>query len=174
MSGFDLVLIFPLLVGAYKGYQRGFVLEIITFLALVFGVLGAFKLLHWGMDVLDNMFSISGNILPFVAFLVLFIGIVILINLLGRMARKLIEVIMLGSVDSLAGGIFGFLKWAFALSVLLWLLTSWEMELPVSWRETSILYPYLVAFAPGMFEILSPIFPFAESLFSDIKDVLQS
>ena len=173
MSGFDLVLVLPLLVGAYKGYQRGFILEIITFLAFVFGVLGAFKLLHWGMDLLDSTFSVNANILPFLAFLGLFIAIVILINLLGRIARKLMEVIMLGSVDNLAGGILGFLKWAFALSILLWLLTFWDMELPGNWREESTLYPYLVAFAPGMFEILSPVFPFAESLFSDIKDMLQ-
>lgn len=173
MRGFDLVLFLALLVGAYKGYRRGFVLEIITFLALILGVLGAFKLLHWGMDLLDSLFSISGKILPFLSFLLLFIGIVVLINLLGRMTRKLIEVIMLGSVDSLAGGVFGFLKWAFALSVLLWLLASWEIELPHSWQEGSVLYPYLVGFAPGVFEILSPIFPFAESLFSDIKDFLQ-
>ena len=43
MNYFDIIFVIPLLWGAYKGFSKGFVLEIASFVALGLGVWGGLK-----------------------------------------------------------------------------------------------------------------------------------
>ncbi|WP_055562537.1 CvpA family protein [Hymenobacter sp. AT01-02] len=45
MSGFDVLLLLPLGIGAIKGYRRGLVLEVASLVAFVLGVVGGLALL---------------------------------------------------------------------------------------------------------------------------------
>ena len=70
MNLLDIVLAVILLFAAYKGFQRGFLLEVIAVAAFVLAVLGGFKLLHWGMELLGQYFNLHGEILPYVSLIV--------------------------------------------------------------------------------------------------------
>ena len=70
-------------------------LEIIGILAFVLAIIGGFKLMEYGMTYLDDYFEDFDNLLPFISFLVIFLGILILINMLGKVVKKMIDVILL-------------------------------------------------------------------------------
>ena len=148
MSTVDIVLIILLLYGGYRGYKKGLLLEVIAIAAFILAIIGAFKLLHEGMAFLDQHFSISGQILPYLAFILIFILIIILVNMLGKWVKKVIDMTLLGSFDNFAGGIIGILKWAFALSILIWITTSFNVSLSEQWTSGSVIYPYVEVFAP--------------------------
>ncbi len=172
MGTLDFIFLAPLLFGAYRGYQKGFVLEIIAIISFVLAIIGGFKLMHWGMEMLDKYFDIGGNILPYISFIVIFIGIILIVNLIGRFVKKIIDLTLLGSVDNLAGALLSVVKWAFAISILLWLTSSFGIEFSQEWRENSILYSYLLSFAPTVVDYCSGLMPFAHDLFDHIQQML--
>ncbi|UII27876.1 CvpA family protein [Fulvivirga maritima] len=173
MSIIDIVLLGFILFGAYKGYSKGFLLEIITVLAFVLAVIGGLKLLHEGMSFLESNFNLSGELLPYISFVLIFILIVFLVHMLGKGLKKILDLTLLGSLDNLAGAVLGILKWTFGLSVILWLSTSFGLELPDKWMVNSVVYPYVLIFAPTMVEYCSVIVPFAHDLFDTIKEMLE-
>jgi len=168
----DIILILILLWGGYSGYRKGLLMEVVAILALVLAIIGGFKLLHWGMDLLDQHFEISGKLLPYITFIAIFVLIVILVNLLGKSLKTILDMTLIGNFDKFAGALVGILKWGFGLSVVLWLTLSFNITLPEHWIDGSIIYPFLVNFAPKVVEWVAHVLPFASGLFDTIKELL--
>lgn len=159
--------------GAYNGFKKGFLLEVIAILALILAIIGGFKLLHLGMDFLDQNFNIRGDLLPYISFVLIFVIVIFGVNLLGKTLKKIIDLTLLGTVDNLAGLMVSVLKWAFGLSVILWLSNAFGIVPPESWTEDAILYPLILPFAPKVVDYFSGLMPFAHDLFDMIKSLLQ-
>lgn len=172
MNTLDLILLAPLAYGAYNGFKKGFILEIISIVSFILAVIGSFALLQWGIDLLNQYFDINSQLLPYVAFILIFIGIVIVVNLIGKLFKKIIDFTLLGPVDKMAGAIVSLLKWAFGLSIMIWLTDSFGITLIDPWTEGSAIYPYLLTFAPIVVDAFSSLLPFAQDLFESIKDML--
>ena len=170
MKTVDIVLLVVLLFGAYNGYKKGFLMELIAVFALILGIVGGFKLIHWGIDLLDEY--ITSEILPFLSFFIIFIGIVILVNVLGKLLKEVVHMTPLGSVDSLAGGLIGLVKWAFGISVLIWIFSSFDIHLPTDATGDSTIYPLVVSFAPWTADKVAILFPFLDQAFESIKEQL--
>ena len=143
-------------------------------LAFVLAVIGGFKLLHLGMAFLNAQFNIDGQWLPYLSFLIIFICIILIINLLGKFLKKILNMTLLGSVDNIAGAIVAVLKWSFGISVLFWLTNSFGIQPPDSWTNQSVLYPFLITWAPQLVEYFSFVVPFAEDLFQMVRELLQN
>lgn len=165
MNGLDVTLVVFICVGAYNGYRQGFLMSLFSLLALILGVLGAFKLLGWAVVWLSAEFDIHESILPYVAFALVFIGIVILVRVLGRILKFSIDLTFLGTLDQWAGAVLGLLKTVFFLSVLIWVATSLRVSFPEKWTENSWLFPQISAFAPRLTAWISEIFPVFRDLF---------
>ena len=159
MSKIDIVLAVVILIGAYRGYRQGFLMEIITFLAIVLGILGGFKLLGQAMLMLDNNFKINGSVLPYVAFAVVFIIIVIAVSLLGRFIKSSIDKSFLGRIDQAMGAFIGIFKLLFVVSVGIWIIGSLSVTFPESWTDESWLFPFVAGFAPTLVSWIGEIIP---------------
>ena len=164
----DIVLAVPIIMGAFYGFRKGFVLEIVSILSLILGIIGGFHLLHWGISFLEEQFNIEGGYLPFLSFILIFLAIIILVNLLGKAVKGIIDLTPLGSVDNLVGGLLGALKWAFAFSVLIWLLTTFSIGIPEHLIVDSFLYPFVSMLAPKIIEYVSVLIPVTTDIFNTI------
>ncbi len=167
----DIILLLPLLLGAYLGYRRGLLMELVGIIALVLAILGAFKLVHSGIAFLHQYIPEYSNIIPFIAFIGIFIGILIVVNLIGKLTKKLMDMTILGIFDNLAGSILGVIKWAFMISIVLWLTSQINITVPDELTSDSYLYSYIYNFAPMIGQYVSSVFPFADNLFESIKEL---
>ena len=61
MNFIDIIILIPLAIGALGGFRKGFILEIVSLLALILAVIGGFQFLHWGISVLTENFQLSGK-----------------------------------------------------------------------------------------------------------------
>lgn len=170
MSTLDIILIVILGFGAISGFRKGFVMEVVSILAFILAIIGAFKLLQVGMDFIQENFQLSGKLLPYLTFILIFIAIVILVNLVGKSVKKMLDMTLLGSFDNLAGAIVGLFKWAFGISVLIWIFNYFQINPISTYGEDSIVYPLVVSFAPMVVEYISVLLPFAKDLFSSVKE----
>ena len=159
MSTTDIIILALLAIGAYRGFTKGFILEMVGILALLLGIFGAIFLLQEGMVYMEEQFEIANNILPYVTFLVLFVLIILGVNLLGRIVKKILDLTLLGTLDNLAGALVGAFKWALAISFIIWASTAFGIYFFDEEKEGSQLYSYIADLAPWVVEKVKSFAP---------------
>ena len=171
MKTLDIILLIPLIFGAVAGFRKGLLLEIIGVLAFILAIIGGFKLMELGISYLRDYFEGIDHLLPFISFIVIFLAIILLINMLGKAIKTMIDMTLLGGVDKFAGAIVGMVKWAIGISIILWLTLNFGIELPGQ-DEELVLYPFLVDLGPNIISALDVVLPFAEEMLESIKELL--
>lgn len=121
MNYIDVVFCVILFVAAVQGFRKGFVVEFASLAALILGIWGAIKFTDWTAGYISRTFNYHPSYLNTVAFLLTFVVIVILVHLLGKILDSTVKAVALGFLNRLAGIIFGVLKTAVILSILLML-----------------------------------------------------
>lgn len=124
------------------------------------------------MDLLDQHFDISGDLLPYISFILIFIAIIVGVNIIGKVFKKVIDLTLLGALDNIAGALLAIVKWVFGISILLWLSASFGLELDEKWINDSIFYQPVLSFAPSAISVITDYIPFAHDLFDHIQELL--
>lgn len=170
MSIVDIVLACFMLAGAYGGYRDGFVLSLFSLVAIILGVLGGFKLMGIAMVFLNQHYKIESAILPYVAFAMVFVIIAVCVSLLGRIVKSAIQKSLLGVVDQAAGALFGIVRIAFMLSVMLWILDSLRLKIPEEFLANSRLLPAIANFGVLISKWVGSVLPFLGDALSTSGD----
>jgi membrane protein required for colicin V production len=156
----DIILLVIILGGAIQGFRSGFIVELFSLLGVLLGVLGGFKLMGFAMLMLTRRFNIDEKVLPYVAFAVVFLVIVIVVGLLGRMIKESVKQTMLGGADQMAGAVLGLVRTAFMLSVVIWIADSLHFKALDQWTEDSLFYTRIARFAPKVTDWVGDLIPF--------------
>ncbi len=165
MNTVDFVLIAFVLLGAFSGYKKGFLMELITLFGLILGVLGGFKLMGHAMLLLDDRFNINEKVLPYLAFAVVFVVIIVVVSLIGKMIQSSLAETLLGSADKIAGGVLGVLKMAFMVSVVIWILDALQISFFDTMGEDSKLYALTATVAPTVTSWIAEVIPAFRDIF---------
>lgn len=155
MSIVDIVLLVLLILGLVRGFMRGFFVEIASLVALVAGVYGAFHFSSFAATYLKDRVNWNENTVNIAAFAITFIVIVLVISLAGKALTKIADFAMLGLVNKLMGALFGGLKVALILSVVLVVLDKLPANIPFfkaeTYQDESVLYKPIKALIPTLF-----------------------
>lgn len=119
MNYIDIILGVLLILAAFRGFYKGFVAEVASLAALILGIWGAIHFSHLTSDFIIETFNYQSKHLGLIAFIVTFTVIVILVHLIGKAVETIISAVALGFINRLAGILFGIIKTALILSVLL-------------------------------------------------------
>jgi membrane protein required for colicin V production len=161
----DLVIAIILAVGAFLGYKRGFLMELFFLVALVAGVLLGFKLMGWGVEVLAREFNADTKVLPYLSFLIIFVLVLLLVLFIGNRIKNSLDKTFLGKVDAVAGAVLGVVKYAFSISIILWIFESFKLDWLDSLAKDSVLYPWVDGVAPGIASFFGDFLPFFKETF---------
>lgn len=151
MNYIDIILGILLLFGLIKGLKNGLFVELASLIGLIAGIYGAIHFSYYAVDFLNEKVDWSENTINLVAFAVTFIIIVIVISLAGKLLTNIANFAMLGIVNKLLGGVFGVLKTAFILSVIIMFITALNDRVTFLDEETkadSLLYQSITPIAP--------------------------
>lgn len=165
MSKVDVALALIICVGAYGGFKDGFLVELISFIAVVVGVIVGFRL--WGAVhvYLEREIAMDKDAAPYIGFAAILFSVIFLANLFIKLIRPKVEKPILGIVDQSFGAFIALLKTATMLSILLWIYTSMKFYFPDGWAEDSWLLPFLTTLAPDTADWLGKFIPLFEDLF---------
>lgn len=151
MNYLDIVLAILLLWGLIKGLKNGFFIELASLVALIAGVYGAIHFSYYAVNYLSDKVNWDENTVNLAAFALTFIVIVLIVSLAGKLLTKIADIVMLGMLNKLLGAIFGILKTAFVLSVIIMFLNAFTDRFQLLDEETkdsSILYQSVAPLAP--------------------------
>lgn len=157
MNYIDILLLLPLLYGAYKGFSRGFVIEVATLLGLVLGVYIAIKFSDYTENILRDFLDMSSQYLSYIALGVTFLLVVIAIYLLGKMLTKLVDIVSLGLVNKLLGTVLGAAKSFVILCVILLIVDALDDKYQFMGKElkdNSLFYNPFFNFAERMYNMI--------------------
>ena len=155
-----------MLIGAWSGYKEGFLMELISLVAIFVGVLIGFKLMGLGMLFLEERFNADKRTLPYISFGVIFIIVVILVRFLGSWVKHYIDKSFLGTVDQAMGALLGGFRTMFMLSIALWIVDSLRISLRSEWTEDSWLYPFVATLAPRTVDWIGGFLPVFKEIFT--------
>jgi len=157
MNYIDLLIAIPLVWGAFVGFKNGLIIEVASLAALLLGILGAIHFSDFTANFLVANLNITTQYINLIAFAITFVGIVILVHLLAKMIDKLVKAVALGFVNRLLGMVFGLIKYAFLISIILVIINAINRNMTFISKgkiENSILYKPLSDFAPSIFPYL--------------------
>lgn len=160
LNAVDAALLGALLLSVLLGALRGLVYELMSLAGWLVAYVGAY-LLSPGLlpllpsDVLPGGQAVSAAVLPLLAFVLVFAGVLIAWNLLAHLVRLLVRATPLSGVDRLMGSLFGLLRGGLLLLALAAVvaLTPWSQAR--AW-EQSRLVPHLNAGLLAVKPLLPP------------------
>jgi membrane protein required for colicin V production len=122
MTAFDIIVLLPLIWGAYRGFSKGLIMETATLVALFLGVFLAVKFSDTTADILNVSFSINPKYLSIVAFTVTFLAVVLTVIITAKLVERFAEAAELTTANKIGGSALGLLKYALGISVVIFLL----------------------------------------------------
>lgn len=166
MNWIDWTIIALIGFAAVRGFMRGFIIEVCGLLGVVLGIWGA---LHFSGRVAEWLGL--GTDKEAIAFLLTVIIILVAVHLIGRALTQVVDMAQLSLPNKVAGTLFGALRKAFVLSVLLNILfakhdSAWAPSLEV--QKESVLFKPLRAFAPLIIPALGET-KWVKKAFDDLK-----
>ncbi len=157
MNYIDIVLGIILIIAAIQGFRKGFVVELASLAALVLGIWGGIKFSDWTAGFISRTFDYHSEFLSVIAFLVTFVVIVVLVHIIGKIIDKTVKAVALGFLNRLAGIVFGLLKTAVILSILIFLFDTVDENvriLPEKQKAESKIYTPMKQLVPTLFPFI--------------------
>ena len=151
-----MMLLLPIGLGFIFGLFKGFIREITSLAAIVLGIYGAKLLAPTISGFLVSIFHFSEKTALPMSYLVLFVGITITLLMVSKSLEKLFESMALGGLNKFFGGLFGALKYALIVSVLLIVVNSIDSHFSIISTETkanSLVYKPLLKLAPSLWDV---------------------
>ena len=146
----DIIILLPIIYGLVRGLMRGFVVECTAIIAIVLGIVAA-KL--WAPPFAGKILQVlemPEGLAQSLSYVLLFVGVTLFCKAIARLVHRFLKAISLGWLDRLTGGLFGGLKWALILSVVLNLLLIPEQYVQIikdEAKQTSELYQPILRIA---------------------------
>ncbi len=151
MNVVDIVLCIPIVWGLYKGFTKGFIIEMASLIAFGLGIWGATHFSELMARILKDKLDLHSPYMPVISFSLTFLTIVVVIFLLAKLVQKFAEGMALGPFNKIAGALFSALKYALLMSVFIFILDTIEKKIPLvslKQKEGSLLYAPLGKIAP--------------------------
>jgi membrane protein required for colicin V production len=163
----DIIAFVLLLVALWKGLRKGFVVALFSLIAFIVGLAAALKLSTAAAHYLERTANISQRWLPVVAFLAVFIIVVLLIRLGAKLIEGALGILMLGWLNRLLGVLLFVFLYLFIYSVLLFYADQLHLIKPAT-KEASTSYGFLAPLGPKVIEGMGVILPFFKNMFHEL------
>lgn len=164
----DIITLGVLILAVFKGISKGLLLAVFSLLAFVIGIAAALKLSAITANWLEGTINVSARWLPLIAFLLVFIVVVILVNKIGLLLEKTMEWAFLGWVNKAGGIIFFAILYLLIYSVLLFYLGKMNI-ITDKQMEESTTYPIIAPWGPQGMKWISQLVPVFKDVFEDME-----
>lgn len=151
-----------------RGYRKGFIVAAFAIIAILLGVICALKLSAKLAAFLLEKNIVTSGWAQIVSYIVLFIGVVWLVRIGGKLIEKTVEAVWLGLFNNLAGGIIYAVMAIIVWSSCLWIGNQAHLFTPETIAGSKT-FAVLSPVAPWTFEHIGAVLPLAKGLFADLQ-----
>lgn len=154
-----------------RGYSKGVVVALFSALSIIIGIFCAIKFSGFAANLIAK--DPKPFWLPFLSYVIVFVGVVFLVRLGAKAIDKLMKAAFLGLFNRLGGALLYALLITLIFSSFLWFFDHWDIVKPET-KSTSYCYNFLIIFAPKTFSVIGMLFPFVKNLFKEFGSIINS
>lgn len=125
MNYLDIFIIGLLAYAAWKGFKRGFIIELFTFLALFIGLYAGIHFSDFAATMLKEN-GVESVYMPAISFTITFLLIGAMVYFAGKAIEKVVKVVQLSLLNKLGGILFSLLRMTFMIGGVILLLQSYD------------------------------------------------
>ena len=165
----DIIYAILIILAIFKGYQKGLIIAVFSFIGFVIGLAAALKLSVYVADHLKGSVNVSAKILPFLSFALVFLITVLLIHFGAKLIEKLFEMAALGWANKLAGILLYAILYTMIFSVFLFYADKIHL-LTESAIQSSLTYSFIKPWGPKVIDGFGEILPVFKDMFNDLEN----
>ena len=169
----DILFVILLVFAVIKGFQRGLIVGIFSFVAIIVGLAAAIKLSAVVADYLGETTTVSKQWLPALSFLLVFLLVVLLIRLGANLLQRSVEAVMMGWANRLGGIVFYLAIYTIVYSILLFYATQLKLLSPETAGQ-SIVYSTIAPWGPGIIDAIGAVLPFFKDMFKELESFFEN
>lgn len=158
-----------LLLAVIKGLRKGFVLAVLSGLGIIVGLAAAIKLSAAVAGYLKDSVHVSARWLPVLAFLVVFIAVILLVRLGAKLIEGAMDLAMMGWLNKLAGVILYAVVYTIIWSVLLFYAEQ-SRFLSQSSLNASMTWSFVRPWGPVVIDGFGRLVPLFKGMFAELKE----
>jgi len=166
----DVVFLIILIFAAVKGFSRGLIMAIFSFIAFFIGLAAALKLSATVANYLqEGTDKVPSQWWPVIAFLLVFVIVALIVRAVGAIIEKTIQVASLGWINRIGGFLVYAILYVLMFSVILFFLREmkWLSDTTIA---NSITYSYIEPWGPWAIAGIAKVIPAFKDVFTDLKD----
>jgi membrane protein required for colicin V production len=155
MSNIDISILIIVGAGFVFGLFKGLVRELASWAAIVLGIYGAKLFSSLLVPLVVDMLGVSEKVAQPLSYVVLFIAIAVALLILARTVDKVFDAVSLGGLNKFLGGVFGALKYALIISVLINVFEPLNQKfrfMSEEKQQNSVTYRPLLNLAPDLWD----------------------
>jgi membrane protein required for colicin V production len=168
----DIILLGLMIMAVVKGIQRGFIVAMFSMLGFIVGLVAALKLSIVVAAYLDDSVNVSARWLPFIAFGLVFIVVVLLVRLLAAVIQSTMELAMLGWVNRIAGIFLYVIMYILIFSVLLFFAVQMNF-FDKDTLDSSSTYRYIKPVGPFFIDGIGALLPWFKDMFAELQEFFE-
>lgn len=173
MNFLDILILLPIGIGAYRGFRKGFIIELFTLLAILVGIYVGIHFSDFTANWLKTSFEWDSPYMPVISFTLTFLAVGALIYFGGKVLEQMIKVVQLSPLNKALGILFATLKSLYIVSVILVLVESYDEKshfFPKETKAKSLLYEPVKDISTSTVPALAESAIFLNNSFQQEKD----
>ena len=144
-----------------------------TFIAIIIGLAAALKLSTAVAGWLQNSTHIAKQWLPFIAFALVMIGVIILIRLVANILQKSVEMMLMGWINRIGGIVLYIVIYLTLFSVILFYADKMQF-LKAETINASKTFAFVEPWGPKVINWFSVIIPFFKDMFTQLETFFET
>jgi membrane protein required for colicin V production len=121
MNLLDLFILIPLVWLCIRGFSKGLIIELATLIGMMLGILAAYYLSGYARDFIREYFTIGENTLKIISYTLIFLAVYLVVYIIGKVIEKSVDLLAMGWLNKLLGGIFGLAKGVVVVCIILFI-----------------------------------------------------
>jgi membrane protein required for colicin V production len=165
----DVLFIVFLLLAIIRGLRHGFIIAVVSTVAWIIGIAAAIKLSAVVAGYGRTHTHLPPRWLPVLAFLLVFLAVVIGLHAIAKLIEKAVDLAMMGWLNKLMGVLLYAFLFVTTLSVLLFYAVQIHL-ISAQTLSASVTYPYISPWGRVTIDEFGKFVPWFEGMFTQLED----
>ncbi len=169
----DVIFLFAIIAAFVKGYSKGLIVAVFSFIAVIVGLAAALKLSSSVATWLQKSTNISSYWLPFLSFALVMIGVIFLVKMGARFVEKTVQFAMMGWLNKIGGILMYAALYTSILSVVLFYCNKMNLIKPETFAASKS-YGFIQPWAPKIIAGFGKVIPMFKDVFQQLESFFAS
>jgi membrane protein required for colicin V production len=165
----DVLFLLFMVMAVFRGLRQGLIIAVFSALALIVGLAAAMSLSAGVAGWAAANIHLSSRWLPVIAFILVFLVVVIAVRAGARLAEKAIDLALMGWLNKLGGILLYVAVYNIILSVLLFYAVQLHL-IGGNTLASSETYPFIRPWGPVVIDEFGKFVPWFEGMFTRLED----